>query len=168
MPQAPETPSGSPAAATAGASAPAAHDGLGLLKLLWSVDHSLQSLSKRMENQLDVTGPQRLVVRLIAQRENISAGEIADELRLHPSTVTGILHRLENRQRIERLGDPADRRRALFRLTEAGRAVDALRAGTIEVVVSRVAAQADPASLAAAQAILRTLVDELDRECQTE
>ena len=36
---------------------------LDFMRLLWAVDHALQSTSKRMESTFGLTGPQRLVVR---------------------------------------------------------------------------------------------------------
>ena len=36
--------------------------------LLWAVDHGLTSISKRMERALGITGPQRLVVRIVGRR----------------------------------------------------------------------------------------------------
>src|ERR1700761_877276 len=80
---------------------------LEFMRLLWAVDHALQSNSKRMETALGVTGPQRLVIRLVGQRPGISAGELAELLHVHPSTLTGILSRLEQRGAVVRKPDPA-------------------------------------------------------------
>ena len=38
---------------------------LEFMRVLWAVDHALQSTSKWMEVRLGVTGPQRLVIRMI-------------------------------------------------------------------------------------------------------
>lgn len=127
------------------------------MRVLWAVDHGLQTLSKHMEATVGVTGPQRLVIRVIGRHPDISAGEIADRLHLHPSTVTGIVQRLEGRGRIERRQDPDDRRRALFRLTEGGRAIDLLQTGTVESVVSDVLTGADPDQVDATVALLTHL-----------
>jgi hypothetical protein len=61
---------------------------LDFMRLLWSVDHGLQSLSKRMDARLGVTGPQRLVIRIVGRFPGISPGEIADILKVHKSTLT--------------------------------------------------------------------------------
>ena len=37
------------------------------LRLVWAVDHALQTTSKRMARSLGVTGPQRLVVRIVGR-----------------------------------------------------------------------------------------------------
>ncbi len=130
---------------------------------LWSLDHALQSASKRMEAKHGVTGPQRLVVRIVGRCPGISAGEVSRILHLHPSTLTGILRRLADRGLLERKADPADGRRALLRLTSRGAAVDALRTGTVETAVRRALARLDPRTVRAARALTAAMVSELDR-----
>src|SRR5437763_8985496 len=55
------------------------------MRLLWSIEHGLQRMSKRMENALGITGPQRLVLRVVGRFPDISARELAYLVRLHPS-----------------------------------------------------------------------------------
>ncbi len=136
---------------------------LTLLRSVWRVDHGLQSMSKRMETRRGVTGPQRLVLRTIQRRPGISAGDLADELSLHPSTLTGILRRLEQRGRIARKVDPTDRRRALFQLTEAGRALADQREGTVEEIVAALVAAVDPQALQVTARVLGDLAEALER-----
>src|SRR6185295_1503513 len=90
---------------------------LEFMRVLWAVDHALQSTSKWMEVRLGVTGPQRLVIRMIGCFPGISAGALANLLYVHPSTLTGVLRRLSERGAIRRSADPYDSRRALFWLT---------------------------------------------------
>ena len=70
---------------------------LDFLRLLWSIEHGLQRVSKRMEAELGITGPQRLVLRVVGRFPGLSAGELAHIVRLHPITITGILKRLVSR-----------------------------------------------------------------------
>src|SRR5213075_940670 len=100
---------------------------LDFMRLLWAVDHSLQSASKRMEATYGITGPQRLVVRIVGRFPGIAAGRVAEILHVHPSTLTGILKRLEQRGILQRRTDPRDARRALFSLTPKGKKLDTLR-----------------------------------------
>src|SRR5260370_41656340 len=67
---------------------------LDFLRLLWAIEHGLQRMSKRMEASLGVTGPQRLVLRIVGRFPGLSAGDLAHILPLPPSTITGILQRL--------------------------------------------------------------------------
>ena len=50
---------------------------LEFLRLLWSIEHSLQRISKRMEDSHGVTGPQRLLLRLVRAQPRLSARELA-------------------------------------------------------------------------------------------
>lgn len=134
---------------------------LDFMRMLWAVDHALQSASKRMEASFGLTGPQRLVVRIVGRFPGIAAGRVAEILHVHPSTLTGILKRLEARAVLQRKPDPRDARRALFMLTAKGRKLDTVRTGTVEQAVRRVLGK-DPAKVAAAQEVLAALSDELD------
>jgi len=134
---------------------------LDFMRLLWAVDHALQSASKRMESSFGLTGPQRLVVRIVGRFPGIAAGRIADILHVHPSTLTGVLKRLESRAVLQRRPDPRDARRALFMLTNKGRKLDVVRTGTVEQAVRRVLLK-DPDKVASAQEVLAALSEELD------
>jgi len=134
---------------------------LDFMRLLWAVDHALQSASKRMEANFGMTGPQRLVVRIVGRFPGTPAGRVAQILHVHPSTLTGILKRLEARSILQRRPDPRDARRALLALTAKGRKLDNLRTGTVEQAVRRVLGT-DPAKVAAAQEVLFALSEELD------
>jgi DNA-binding MarR family transcriptional regulator len=137
---------------------------LDFMRLLWSVDHGLQSLSKRMDARLGVTGPQRLVIRIVGRFPGISPGEVADILKVHKSTLTGVLQRLEKRGLIERKASPDDRRRSLVWLTAAGQKVNAVRAGTVEAALRRAMNRLDTDNLAAAEEVLTIFAAELRRE----
>jgi DNA-binding MarR family transcriptional regulator len=137
---------------------------LDFMRLLWALNHELDSLSKRMASSFGVTGPQRLVVRIVGRHPEITPGALARVLRVHPSTLTGVLHRLVARGVVARHRDPADGRRALFSLTAAGRAIDALRAGTVEAAISRALRRFPPARLAAATAALEDMSKALRKE----
>lgn len=134
---------------------------LEFMRLLWAVDHALQSTSKRMEVSLGVTGPQRLVIRIVGRFPQISAGELADVLHIHPSTLTGVLKRLESRGIIDRKIDSGDARRALFSLTAKGKEVDALRNGTVEATVRKALSKIPARKVVAARDVLHELANTL-------
>lgn len=133
---------------------------LDFMRLLWALDHALQSASKRMEAAYGITGPQRLVVRIVGRFPGIAAGRIAEILHVHPSTLTGILKRLEARGVLERRSDPGDARRALFGLTNKGRKLDTLRTGVVEQAVRR-ALLMDKGQIQAAQEMIAALTVQL-------
>jgi len=134
---------------------------LEFLRLLWAVGHHLNSTSKQMEASLGVTGPQRLVLRLVGQFPGITATRLARILHLNSSTLTGVLKRLEQRGYVERQEDPRDARRALVSLTEAGRALDVATAGTVEAAVQRLLLRVPEEHLAATRELLTALAEEL-------
>lgn len=134
---------------------------LDFMRLLWGVDHGLQSASKRMEARIGVTGPQRIAVRILGRFPAISAGRLAKILHVHPSTLTGVMRRLEERGYVVRKQDPNDARRALFSLTAKGRLLDAAQAGTVEAAVRRALGSVPERRLAAAREVLEAVAREL-------
>ncbi len=136
---------------------------LDFLRALWALDHALQSASKRMEGTLGVTGPQRFVIRMIGRFPGISAGEVSALLHVHPSTLTGVLKRLELRGLVVRRADPADARRALLELSAKGRRVDATRSGTVEGAARKALARLAPAAMRQTRVVAEAITSELDR-----
>jgi DNA-binding MarR family transcriptional regulator len=136
---------------------------LGFMRTLWAVDHGLRSASKRMRRTVGVTSPQRLVIRMVGRFPEASAGDLATVLHLHPSTLTGVLKRLERGGFLNRRVDRRDARRAHFSLTAKGRRVDRKQAGTVEACVRRALAGVSPRNLAAAREVLGSLSRELAR-----
>jgi DNA-binding MarR family transcriptional regulator len=128
------------------------------------VDHALQSRSRRMESELGVTGPQRLVIRVVGRFPGLTAGQLAEVLAVHPSTVTGLLDRLEAKGLIERRRDSRDRRRSFLGLTPAGSAISQAREGTVEDAVQRVLRSLPKRKRAAAAEVLRALAAALERD----
>lgn len=141
---------------------------LQFLRLMWAVDHKLQSVSKRMTTRIGLTGPQRFAVRCIGKQPGLAAGELASLLHLDPGTVTGILKRLEDARMIAREQDASDGRRMRLTLTRAGRAVDRRSAGTVEGAIKRVLRSASAGDVAAAARVFRRLAFELDAVAEAE
>ena len=106
------------------------------MQLLWALVHHLQKRSKRMNAELGVTGPQRLVLRVVGLVPGASAGTLAQILHVHPSTLTGVLHRLAAQGLLRRVSDKADRRRAVLHLTSRGQRVNRSGKGTVESAVA--------------------------------
>lgn len=136
---------------------------LGFMRHLWALAHALQSRSKRMETSFGITGQQRLALRIIGRVPGLTAGEAAELMRLHPSTFTGIMQRMEGRGLIERTRDNTDGRRSRLSLTERGRTLNDLRAGTVEEAIRRALARLEPEEIATAERVLDTLSQELER-----
>jgi DNA-binding MarR family transcriptional regulator len=145
-------------------SLPALGETLDFLRLIWAVDHALLRTSRRMEMTLGVTGQQRLVVRIVGRFPGLPAGQLARLLHLHPSSLTGLLQRLDRLGLVKGTTDPADRRRLLLQLTQKGRKFDIAAPGTAEAAVERVLVGARAGDLARARAVLVRITDALLRE----
>lgn len=137
-------------------------DVLELMRVIWALDHALQSRSKAMARALGVTGPQRFVLRVVERSPGISSGELAEYLHLHPSTLTGVLQRLERRGLLGRTKDPRDARRVLLQLTAAGKRVLSRRRSSVEAVVRLAIGRESRAQVAAAAEVLRRITSALE------
>ena len=136
-------------------------DVLAFMQLLWAVGHGLETTSKRMIGEIGVTGPQRLVLRVVGLFPGISAGALASVLHIHPSTLTGMLQRLVERRLLERSGDPEDGRRAVLRLTPRGARANAVRRGTVEAAVALALAGVSDRDRAATRRVLQRVAEQL-------
>ena len=110
-----------------------------------------------MSKAFGVTGPQRLVLRVVGLFPGVSAGALADILHLHPSTVTGVLQRLVTQGLLRRSTDPGDRRRTVLVLTAKGVGTNTSRAGTVEEAVQRTLKRVSASHLRAAEDVLSRL-----------
>src|SRR5688572_31506745 len=90
---------------------------LEFIRLMWSVDHELQTVSKRMVSRIGLTAPQRLAVRFVGRNPDLTLGTLAELLHMHPGTVTGIVRRLEQVGLVVRTRSTEDTRRMHLRLT---------------------------------------------------
>jgi DNA-binding MarR family transcriptional regulator len=129
------------------------------MSLLWAVEQGLQRTSKRMARELGLTGPQRVALRLVGRFPGISPGQLAGLLRLHPSTLTGVLRRLEQRSLIERRAHARDGRRVHLLVRPHGRQLNRRSAGTVEDAVKTLLARVGDRRLHTARQVLTQLAD---------
>jgi len=90
---------------------------IALRKIIRAIDMN----SKKLVKRVGLTGPQLMILREIAIRNDITPGEIATAVSLSQATVTGILERMEKRELLTRKRSENDKRRSLVRLTGLGR-----------------------------------------------
>jgi DNA-binding MarR family transcriptional regulator len=137
---------------------------LEFIRVMWAVDHELQSISKRMVGRLGLTAPQRLALRFIGLHDAITLGALARLLHLHPGTVTGIVRRLEAMGLVTRRRSREDTRRVHLALTPGGVALNRRRVGTVEAAVRRALTTADAAAVETAAHLMRRIARELSLE----
>jgi MarR family transcriptional regulator, organic hydroperoxide resistance regulator len=130
---------------------------LEFMHALWALDHALSVRDREIGERFGVTGLQRLVVRIVGQRPGATAGDVARILRVHPSTLTPVLHVLATSRLLSRAPDPADRRRAVLRLTARGGRLDSQSAALVDRDVRKALAQLNASQVLAARCVLHAV-----------
>lgn len=81
--------------------------------------------TKELTKNYDLSVSQLLCLQCLYQNGKMSMSDIADNIMVNLSTVTGIVDRLEKKGFIERLRESADRRIITIALTKKGRSLAA-------------------------------------------
>ena len=81
----------------------------------------VQGYSKRAERVAGLTGPQLWAIKVLSESSPIMVSDLARRMYLHPSTVIGILDRLETRGLVKRTRSTEDRRVVSVALTRKGK-----------------------------------------------
>lgn len=68
-----------------------------------------------------VTGPQLWALKTISQNESLSLSDLSERMYLHPSTITGVIDRLERKGYVTRSRDKVDRRVIYVQLSGEGK-----------------------------------------------
>jgi DNA-binding MarR family transcriptional regulator len=94
-----------------------------VVQSLRRITKSIHEFSKAVDREYGITGPQLWAMRTIgaAGADGCSAGDLAARLCVHPSTITGVIQRLEDKGLINRQKRANDRRAVILTLTAAGR-----------------------------------------------
>lgn len=87
------------------------------------VVHALELYSRDVNARFGLTAPQLWALWELDRGGEMTLGGLAKALQLHPSTVVGVLDRLEDKDLARREPDPLDRRRLRIRLQPKGRAL---------------------------------------------
>jgi DNA-binding MarR family transcriptional regulator len=82
---------------------------------------ALQNYSHEVSNEYGITGPQLWVLKTVFKNGGLPLGELSQKMYLHPSTVTGVVDRLEKKGYVSRDRDPEDRRVVMVQLTPKGK-----------------------------------------------
>jgi MarR family transcriptional regulator, organic hydroperoxide resistance regulator len=96
-------------------------DGLDVLQQLRVVIRLAGSHSARIERTTGVPGAQLWALQEVASSEGLSVGELAERLRVHQTTVSNLLSRLESSGYVRKGRSPVDQRVVQVHLTAAGR-----------------------------------------------
>ncbi len=80
----------------------------------------LNEQSKKVERETGLTSPQLWTIKTINESSPINVSDLADNLYLHPTTVIGIIDRLEKQNLVKRRRSKDDRRVVWIELTAKG------------------------------------------------
>ena len=95
--------------------------GYRILQSLRRIIRAVDIHSRKLNSEFNVTTPQMICLYVIAKSDGITQLELAREVYLGASTITGILDRLETKGLITRTRQTTDRRKVLLRVTQSGR-----------------------------------------------
>ncbi|WP_373045085.1 MarR family winged helix-turn-helix transcriptional regulator [Vulgatibacter sp.] len=93
----------------------------GVVQALRRITKAIHEFSKAVDREFGITGPQLWAMRTINELGGCSAGDLAARLCVHPSTVTGVIQRLEEKRLIDRQKRAEDRRAVVLTLTPNGK-----------------------------------------------
>jgi len=92
-----------------------------IMQSLRRIFKSIQDYSQEVSNKFGITGPQLWVLKIISGNENLSLGELSKRMYLHPSSITGLVDRLEKKGYVLRDRGQEDRRVIKVQLTSEGK-----------------------------------------------
>jgi DNA-binding MarR family transcriptional regulator len=96
-------------------------DAADVVKSLRQLFKAIQEYSKAILKRTGLSAPQVWALTVLQRESGLSLGELAERLFAHPSTISVVIDRLEERGAVRREVDPEDRRGIRLSLTAVGR-----------------------------------------------
>lgn len=96
------------------------HD-LRILQSLRRIVRSIDIHSRKLSMRHDVTAPQLITLLAICGQGPLTIAKLSKEVHLSPSTLVGIIDRLEGKKLVTRQRSVADRRKVMIQVTEQGK-----------------------------------------------
>ena len=94
-----------------------------IMQSLRRVIKAIHDYSRDVSDNFGITAPQLWALKTISLHRSLSQGELSEKMYLHPSTITGVVNRLEKKGYVERDRNQKDRRVVKVRLTPKGKAL---------------------------------------------
>ncbi len=91
-----------------------------ILAALRRIVHAIDLHSRKLLSQCEVTAPQLVCLHMLAAEGRLTSRELAGKVHVNPSTLVGILDRLEAKELVSRQRDSDDRRAVFVELTPQG------------------------------------------------
>jgi len=92
-----------------------------IMQSLRQIFRAIQDYSQEVSKQFGITGPQLWALKIISADGSLSLGELTKKMYLHPSTVSGVVDRLEKKGYVARDRGREDRRVVTVHLTPEGK-----------------------------------------------
>jgi DNA-binding MarR family transcriptional regulator len=92
-----------------------------IMQSLRRIFKAIQDYSHEVSEKFGITGPQLWALKTISQNESLSLSDLSGRMYLHPSTITGVIDRLERKGYVTRSRDKVDRSVIYVQLTAEGR-----------------------------------------------
>ena len=109
--------------ASPAASGVKAEDAAEVVNSLRRLFKAIHEYSKAILRRTGMSGPQLWALTVLEKEPALSLGELSERIFAHPSTVSGIVDRLEERGAVQRVVDREDRRGIRLSLTPLGRRI---------------------------------------------
>jgi DNA-binding MarR family transcriptional regulator len=110
-----------------------------------------------------VTSDHWRVLRVLADAEGHTMGEIAERLQINPPTLTKLMDRMVGKSLVQRAADPEDSRRVLVYATDAGLALLAELQGKVDRHHAALQALLGDRNARQLERLLTTLIEEAER-----
>ena len=91
--------------------------------ILSNTQNAVNNYFKRELQEYDITPSQYALLQCLCTQDGLTPSQLAQELRLDTSSITGILSRLEKKGLIDRVYNQEDRRSVSIHLREEGRSL---------------------------------------------
>lgn len=92
-----------------------------IVQSLRRIFKSIQDYSHEVSDKFGITGPQLWTLKTVSANGSLSLGELSKRMYLHPSTITGVVDRLEKKGYVSRDRGQEDRRVIKVQLTPKGK-----------------------------------------------
>ena len=92
-----------------------------IMQSLRRIFKAIQDYSHEVSEKFGITGPQLWALKTLFQNESLSLTGLSERMYLHPSTITGVIDRLEKKGYMKRNRDKVDRRVIYVQLTAEGK-----------------------------------------------
>ena len=93
----------------------------GIMQSLRRIFKAIQDYSQEVSQKFGITGPQLWALKTLSTNGSLPLGQLSKMMYLHPSTITGVVDRLEKKGYVVRDRVHKDRRVVMVQLTTKGK-----------------------------------------------